>query len=61
MTDKKGNHGTRLLGNAFWAEVATVAISEATLVEQPTGKELEYRIVVVNKAGDGKPSNMGVL
>lgn len=40
-----------------WAEVATAVISEATLVEQPTGKELEYRIVAVNKAGDGEPSN----
>lgn len=40
-----------------WAEVATAVISEATLVEQPTGKELEYRIIAVNKAGDGEPSN----
>jgi len=40
-----------------WEEVATAVISEATLVEQPRGKELEYRIVAVNKAGDGEPSN----
>ena len=40
-----------------WSEVATAVISEATLVEQPTGKELEYRIIAVNKAGDGEPSN----
>ncbi len=46
-----------------WAEVATAVISEATLVEQPTGKELEYRIIAVNKAGDGEPGNtvMAVL
>jgi len=46
-----------------WAEVATAVISEATLVEQPTGKELEYRIIAVNKAGEGEPSNtvMAVL
>ncbi|MGD0596377.1 MAG: hypothetical protein ABSA64_02505 [Sedimentisphaerales bacterium] len=25
--------------------------------EQPRGKELEYRIVAVNKSGDGEPSN----
>jgi len=40
-----------------WTEVATAVISESTLVEQPTGKELEYRIIAVNKAGDGEPSN----
>jgi len=40
-----------------WEEVATAVITEATLVEQPKGKELEYRIVAVNKAGDGEPSN----
>jgi len=46
-----------------WSEVATAVISEATLVEQPTGKELEYRIKAVNKAGEGEPSNtvMAVL
>jgi len=40
-----------------WEEVATAVITEATLVEQPKGKELEYRIIAVNKAGDGEPSN----
>ena len=40
-----------------WSEVATAVISESTLVEQPTGKELEYRIIAINKAGDGEPSN----
>jgi len=44
-----------------WAEVATAVISEATLVEQPTGKELEYRIIAVNKAGDGEPSNTAMV
>jgi hypothetical protein len=32
-------------------------ITEATLVEQPKGKELEYRIIAVNKAGEGQVSN----
>ncbi|MCK4786183.1 MAG: fibronectin type III domain-containing protein [Desulfobacteraceae bacterium] len=40
-----------------WEDVATAVITEATLVEQPTGKELEYRIIAVNKAGEGKPNN----
>lgn len=44
-----------------WEEVATAVISEATLVEQPRGKELEYRIVGVNKAGDGEPSNTAMV
>jgi len=40
-----------------WEDVATAVITEATLVEQPKTKELEYRIIAVNKAGDGEPSN----
>jgi len=27
------------------------------LVEHPKGQELEYRIIAVNKAGEGEPSN----
>ena len=40
-----------------WEDVATAVITEATLVEQPKEKELEYRIIAVNKAGEGEPSN----
>jgi len=32
-------------------------MTEATLVEQPKGKELEYRVIAVNKADEGQPSN----
>jgi len=31
--------------------------SKATMVEQPRSKELEYRIIAVNKAGEGEPNN----
>ena len=44
-----------------WQEVANAVISEATLVEQPRGKELEYRIIAVNKAGDGESSNTAMV
>jgi len=40
-----------------WEDVATAVITEATLVEQPKTKELEYRIIAINKAGEGEPSN----
>lgn len=45
----------------LWENAATAVISEATLVDQPRGKELEYRIVAVNKAGDGSPSNTAMV
>ena len=46
-----------------WQAVATAIETEATLVAQPRGPELEYRIIAVNKAGDSPPSNtvMAVL
>jgi len=46
-----------------WQEVGTAIETESTLVDQPKGKELEYRVIAVNKAGEGAPSNtiMAVL
>jgi len=40
-----------------WKDIATAILSEITLVDQPRGAELEYRVIAVNKAGDGEPSN----
>ena len=40
-----------------WADVATAIITEATLVDQPEKTQLEYRVITVNKAGEGQASN----
>ena len=47
----------RLHSGGSWKDVATAILTEATLVEQPQKQELEYRIIAVNKAGVGEPSN----
>ena len=41
-----------------WKQVATAILSEITLVDQPRGVELEYRVIAINKAGVGSPSNI---
>jgi hypothetical protein len=40
-----------------WADVATAILTEATLVDQPEKTQLEYRVIAVNKAGEGQASN----
>jgi hypothetical protein len=40
-----------------WQDVATAIETEATLVDQPKGAELEYRVIAINKSGEGSPSN----
>lgn len=44
-----------------WEDVGTAIESESTLVEQPRGKELEYRIIAINKAGEGEVSNTAMV
>jgi len=43
--------------NDKWLEVTSTLDSEATLVEQPRGENLEFRVVATNRVGDGVPSN----
>jgi hypothetical protein len=40
-----------------WQDVATAIETESTLVDQPLKTELEYRVIAINKAGIGQPSN----
>ncbi len=40
-----------------WQDVATAILTEATLVDQPERTELEYRVIAVNKSGEGQASN----
>jgi len=47
----------RLRPEGPWEDVATAIETEATLVDQPRGDELEYRVIAINKAGEGAPSN----
>jgi len=46
-----------------WGDVSMAIESEITLADQTRGTEWEYRVVAVNKAGEGVPSNtvMAVL
>ena len=40
-----------------WDNIAAAIITEATLIERPEKQELEYRVIAVNKAGEGQASN----
>ena len=40
-----------------WQDVANAIQTEVTLVDQPEKQELEYRVIAINKAGEGSPSN----
>jgi len=53
----------RIRSGGTWAVVGSSMVVEATLEDQQRGCELEYRVVAVNKAGDGPESNtvMAVL
>ncbi len=44
-----------------WADVATAIETEITLVDQTRGIEFAYRIIAINKAGEGQPSNTVIV
>ncbi len=41
-----------------WFDVGTAVSSEATLNNQEAGVEFEYKVIAVNKIGDGQESNI---
>jgi len=47
--------------DGLWADVATAILSEITLVDQPEKTQLEYRVIAVNKAGEGSESNTVIV
>jgi len=40
-----------------WKDIATAILSEITLVDQPEKTEIEYRVIAINKSGEGPESN----
>jgi hypothetical protein len=46
-----------LTDGGAWTLVGIAIETEVTLNNQKRGKELEYRIIAVNKAGEGEPGN----
>nr|VFK59445.1 MAG: Fibronectin type III domain [Candidatus Kentron sp. UNK]VFK68732.1 MAG: Fibronectin type III domain [Candidatus Kentron sp. UNK] len=44
-------------GKPDWMDVGMVMETEMTLAGQPGGIRLEYRVVAMNKAGQGEPGN----
>nr|VFK15877.1 MAG: Fibronectin type III domain-containing protein [Candidatus Kentron sp. LFY] len=44
-------------GKPDWLDVGMVMTTEMTLAGQPGGIRLEFRVVAMNKAGEGEPGN----
>ncbi len=50
-------------GGAFgnWAQVGIALETESTLIDQPRGPQLEYRVKAVNAGGESVPSNTAAV
>ena len=48
----------RTRDNGAWMDVGMAVESEPTLNGQESGVEFEYRVIAVNKAGEGPASNI---
>ena len=50
-------------GGAFgaWAQVGVALESELTLIGQPRGRQLEYRVIAINSGGQSVPSNTAAV
>lgn len=48
----------RLRAEGSWSDVGMAIESETTLNNQERGKEWEYRVIAVNRAGEDEPSNV---
>jgi len=44
--------------NGQWQHIATALDNKISLMEEPTGIHLEYRVKAVNKGGQSYPSNV---
>jgi len=44
-------------GTEEWIDAGMAIETEITLRGQPTGQPFVFRVVAVNKAGEGEPSN----
>jgi len=51
----------RLRTEGAWEDAATAVITEAMLTGQPRHIDLEYKVIAVNKAGEGKESNTAMV
>ena len=51
----------RELPDGDWILVDSIASKSIVLSNQPRGKSLEYKVIAMNKSGDGAESNMVVV